>query len=366
MSSLITRFKDEIADAYVLGPVRVVIGALLGWHALEAAKELGTIGYFGDVFHVSMLPDVLVPSARLYAVLLALRVCLAVMVMFGVWARPGLALSAALGVWMLLCDRLQFHHNRYSLDCYALLLSLTPCDRSWRATESAVPEPRTGAFWAVRLCQLQVSIIYLASGGAKLLDPDWRSGVVLADRIMRHAHLAVAAGVPRSVVDALARPDTSSALAKLAIMSELVICVGLWLRPTRVVVLWWGVWFHVIIQLTSNVETFTVLTLAMYGVFATPDYHARTLRYDPSRFWGKTAGTLVPLLDWLGRFEVKAWQPDDQPGHSLVLVRRDGERVTGVRAFAMIARCIPLLFPLWAPIALLASFTRQGDLSSAS
>ena len=178
MSSPVTRFKDEIADAYVLGPVRVVIGALLGWHALEAAKELGTIGYFGDVFHVSMLPDVLVPSARLYAVLLALRVCLAVMVMFGVWARPGLALSAALGVWMLLCDRLQFHHNRYSLDCYALLLSLTPCDRSWRATESAVPEPRTGPFWAVRLCQLQVSIIYLASGGAKLLDPDWRSGVV--------------------------------------------------------------------------------------------------------------------------------------------------------------------------------------------
>ena len=32
----------------------------------------------------------------------------------------------------------------------------------------------------------------------------------------------------------------------------------------------------------------------------------------------------------------------------------------------MIARCIPLLFPFWAPIALLASFTRQGDLSSAS
>ena len=366
MRSLHARFKDEIGDGFVLGPVRVVVGALLGWDALAAAKELGSIGYFGDVFHVSMLPDALVPSARLYAVLLALRVCVAVMVMFSIWARPGLAVSALLGLWMLLCDRLQFHHNRYSLDCYALLLALTPCDRSWRVTESAVPEPRTGPFWAVRLCQLQVSIVYLASGGSKLLDPDWRSGVVLADRIVRHAHLAVAAGVPRSVVDALARADASSALAKLAIMSELVICVGLWLRPTRVVVLWWGLWFHVTIQLTTNVETFTVLTLAMYGAFATPDFHARKLRYDPSRFWGKTAGVLVPLLDWLGRFEVKAWEPDDQPGHSLVVVRRDGERVTGIRAFAMITRCTPLLFPLWAPVALIASFTRQGDLSSAS
>ena len=366
MRSLLSRFKDEVGDGHVLGPVRVVIGALLGWNALIAAQELGTIGYFGDVFHVSMLPDALVPSSRLYAVLLALRGCLAVMVMFGVWARPGLALSALLGVWMLLCDRLQFHHDRYSLDCYALLLSLTPCDRAWRVTESAVPEPRTGPYWAVRLCQLQVSIVYLASGGSKLLDLDWRSGVVLTDRLLRHGHLAVAAGVPRGVVEALARPEASSALAKLAIMSELVICVGLWLRPTRVVVLWWGLWFHLTLQLTSNVETFTVLTLAMYGVFATPDFHARKLRYDPSRFWGKTAGALVPALDWLGRFEVKAWEPDDQPGHSLVVVRRDGERVTGVRAFAMLARCIPLLFPIWAPIALVASFTRQGDLSSAS
>lgn len=366
MSSLLSRFKDEIADGYVLGPVRVALGALLGWHALSAAEELAQSGYFGDVFHVAMVPEALVPSHRLYAVLLALRVCLAVMVMFGVWARPALAVSALLGFWALFCDRLQFHHNRYSLFCFALLLSLTPCDRSWRATESAVPEPRTGPFWAVRLVQLQVSIVYLASGGSKLLDPDWRGGVVLADRIARHAHLAVAAGVPRGVVDVLAQPDTSSALAKLAIMTELVICVGLWIRPTRVVVLWWGVWFHIAIQLTTNVETFTLMTLALYGVFATPDYHARTLRYDPSRPWGKLAGILVPIFDWLGRFEVKPWEPDAQPGHSVVVVRRDGERVTGIRAFAMIARCLPILFPFWAPLALVASFTRQGDLTAAS
>lgn len=366
MISLLTRFKDEIADGYVLGPVRVAIGALLGWQALGAARELEQIGYFGEVFHLSMIPEALVPSQSLYSVMLALRLCLAVMIMFAVWARPALAVSALLGLWLLAADRLQFHHNRYSLYCYALLLSLTPCDRAWRAAEGAVLEPRTGPFWGVRLAQLQVSIVYLASGGSKLLDPDWRSGLVLADRIARHAHLAVAAGTPRGLVERLAQPDAASALAKLAIMTELVICAALWIRPTRVVAMWWGVWFHIAIQLTTKVETFTLLTLAMYGVFATPDYHARKLRFDPSRFWGKTAGTLVPLLDWLGRFEVKPWEPDDQPGHSVVVVRRDGERVTGVRAFAMVARCLPVLFPLWAPLALLASFTRQGDLTTAS
>jgi hypothetical protein len=358
------RFASEIADGYVLGPVRAVLGVLLGWHALVAGEQLANVGYFGDVFHASMLPDVLVPSHRLYAVVVAARVCLAVMVILGIWARPALMVSALLGLWVLLCDRLQFHHNRYSLYCYAILLSLTPCDRSWRAAEGAVPEPRSGPFWAVRLAQIQVSLVYLASGGSKLLDPDWRGGLVMADRIARHAQVAVNLGVPRSVVEFLAQPDISSAAAKLAIMTELVVCVALWLRPTRVVALWWGLWFHILIQITSNVETFSVLAVAMYAVFATPDYRARTVRFDPSRPWGKIAGIIVPALDWLARFDVKPWEPDDQRGHSIVVVRRDGGRATGVRAFAMLTRCLPLLFPLWAPVALLASFTNRGDLTT--
>jgi len=361
---MLTRFRDELEDGYVLGPVRASIGVLLGWHALVAAEELARVGYFGNTFHVPMIPSFFVPAPRVYALVLAARVCLAVMVAIGVWARPALAASAGLGLWILLCDNNQFHHNRYSLYCYALLLSLTPCDRSWRATEPAVPEPRCGPWWGVRLAQLQVSLVYLASGGSKLLDPDWRDGHVLADRISRYAHVAIAKGVPPGVVETLANRDVSSATAKLAITTELVLCVALWLRPTRIIALWWGVWFHIVIQATSKVETFSVLALTLYGVFVTPDHHARRLRFDPSRFWGKVAGVLVPLLDWFGRFEVQPWEPDDQRGHSVVLVRRDGERATGIRAFAMLTRCLPALFPLWAPVTLIASFTRRGDLTT--
>jgi len=45
-------------------------------------------------------------------------------------------------------------------------------------------------------------------------------------------------------------------------------------------------------------------------------------------------------------------------------VRRDGSRATGIRAFAMVARCVPILFPLWAPLALIASLTLGGDAST--
>jgi hypothetical protein len=364
MSNALTRFRDEVADGYVLGPVRVGIGLLLAYHSLAAAEDLAKVAYFGDVFHLPMVPEAFVPSHRVYAVILAARVCLAVMVTLGIWARPALATSALFGMWLLFCDRNQFHHNRYSLYCYAVLLSLTPCDRSWRATEAAVPEPRRGPFWGVRLAQLQVSLVYLASGGSKLLDPDWRDGQVLGDRIVRYAHVAIERGVPRAVVDFLARADVASATAKLAIMTELVLCVALWLRPTRVVALWWGLWFHVAIQVTSKVETFSVLALVVYGIYVTPDHRARTLRFDPSRFWGRLAGTFVPALDWFARFQVVPWEPDDQRGHSVVVVRRDGEPATGVRAFAMMTRCLPLLFPIWAPVALVASFTRKGDLTT--
>jgi hypothetical protein len=360
----LARFRDEVADGYVLGPIRVAIGALLGWHALAAAEELATLGYFGDLFHVPMISDELVPSHRIYALVLAARVCLAVMVIIGVRARPALASSAMFGLWILLCDRNQFHHNRYSLFCYAFLLSFTPCDRSWRASEPAVPEPRQAPFWAVRLTALQASLVYLASGGSKLLDPDWRDGVVLADRFVRYAHVAIERGVPRKLVELLMHGDVTSALAKLAIMTELFLCVALWIRPTRVLALWWGLWFHVTIQLTSSVETFSILALTLYGTFVTPDYRARSLRFDPSRFWGKVLGVVVPSLDWFARFQVEPWEPDDQPGHSIVIIRRDGESATGVRAFAMLTRCLPPLFPLWAPVALLASFTRQGDLTT--
>jgi hypothetical protein len=215
----------------------------------------------------------------------------------------------------------------------------------------------------VHLAQLQVSIVYLASGGSKLLDPDWRDGLVLADRIARHAHIAISLGVPRSFVDTLSQADVASALAKLAITTELVLCVALWLRKARIIALWWGLWFHVIIQITSQVETFSILALALYGVFVTPDYRARTIRFDPSRVWGQLA-RVVPALDWFGRFKVEPWEPDSQRGHSVVVVRRDGGRATGIRAFAMMTRCLPLLFPLWAPVAFLASFTKGGDLTT--
>jgi hypothetical protein len=286
-----------------------------------------------------------------------------VLVTIGYVPRPALFASAMLGLYTLLCDRIGYHHNRYALDCYALVLSLAPCDRAFAlAGPPSTPASRTGLLWAQRLAQVQLSIVYLASGGSKLLDPDWRGGLVIGDRFARYGYQALERGVPKALVDFLSQPAATRALSKVAIATELLLAFGLWAKGTRAFALWWGVWFHLVIEITSQVETFTWLTLAVYALFATPDLRARKLFFDVSRPKGVMIARAVRALDWLGRFEVRGWEPDSvRRGHAIVVVRRDGTRATGIRAFAMIARCVPVLFPLWAPLALLASFTRGGE-----
>jgi hypothetical protein len=359
----IRRWRDEVGGTYVLGAVRVALGVLLFANALQAVRVLQD-HYFGDVFHWPILPEALVAPLSVYKLVVLAQLLLPVLVVAGYVARPALLASALLGVYVLLCDRLQFHHNRWALFCYALLLSLAPCDRSFLVAGAPAPTS-VGPLWAVRLAQVQVSFIYVSSGGSKLLDPDWRCGQVIWERFRLYGQQALDAGVPRGVVEWLSQPDATSALARIAIVTELLLAFAIWLRPTRVYALWWGLWFHLVIEATSRVEGFTWLTLATYALFVTPDIRTRKLFFDASRSRGRTIARVVSWLDWLARFEVKPWAPDGvRRGHSVVVVRRDGTHATGVRALAMVTRCVPLLFPLWAPIALVASFTKGGEASA--
>jgi hypothetical protein len=356
MCDAVRRWRDAMGDAYALGLVRIALGLLLFAGALRAARELED-EYFGDVFHWPIVPEALVPSRGVYALLVVAQVLLAALVVAGHRgsARPALLLSALLGTYVLLCDRLQFHNNRWALDVYAALLAFAPCDRSFQL--GPPPATRVGPLWAARLAQIQLALIYVASGGSKLLDPDWRDGRVLLERFRLYGPQAVAAGMPQHLLDWMIRPDVAGVLARLAIATELLLAVGLGSRSARIFALWWGVWFHLVIEATSRVEGFTWLTLSMYVLFVTPDLRMRRFFFDSSRAWGRWLARAVAVLDWLARFEVADGAPR---GHVVVAVRRDGTPATGLRALAMVARCTPLLFPLWAPLALAATFTRGG------
>jgi hypothetical protein len=346
--SAFTRWRDETGDTTALGFARMLVGGLLVYEGVRSWQELSASTYFADVFHLAMIPEAFVPSRGVYTAIILLQMALGAVVFVGRFARPALFVSGLLGVYVLLCDRVQFHHNRYSLACFAFLLAFAPCDRAYVA---GPPRDRTGPLWAMRLAQLQMSIIYLASSGSKLMDDDWRGGAVVAVRLAMNRAEAIAHGVPSGFYDLLATPGASSVLAKMAIATELFLSVGLWLPRTRAFALWWGVMFHLTIEVTSRVEIFTWLTLTIYVLFATPDLRARTLV-------GRGESALVRAvrsLDWLDRFAFEL-------GPSLAVVERDGAPLTGFGAIVGVARALPLLFPLWLPLAVvgrLASVARR-------
>jgi uncharacterized membrane protein YphA (DoxX/SURF4 family) len=165
---------------------------------------------------------------------------------------------------------MRYHHHIYTLYLMALLVAFTPCDRSWaRGRRFAADDERTGPLWAMRLLQLQLTIIYLTSGGSKLLDADWRSGAVLADRVVRYGNHAIALGVPHAIINFLRSPLGGQFMAKGAITTELGLAICLWLPRTRRLAAWGGIAFHVVIDLTMGVDIFSWLAISILYLFAT-------------------------------------------------------------------------------------------------
>src|SRR5450755_2498914 len=109
MIALVRRWLDEAGDTYLLGLVRTCVGAILFWHALGAARELETLGYFGDAYHLPLIPESLVAPRAVYTLVVAVRLIAAVLVTVGSFPRAALLTSALLVTYTLLCDRIGYH-----------------------------------------------------------------------------------------------------------------------------------------------------------------------------------------------------------------------------------------------------------------
>jgi hypothetical protein len=270
-------------------------------------------------------------------------------------------------LYVLLCDRLQYHNNRYALLLLAFLLPFAPCDRSFLLVRGlrnlGAGEP--GPVWAQRLMQVQVSLVYLGSSGGKLLDTDWREGQVMLLRGIKTIEYLNSSGfhVPGWLAALLSSPLVFNLLSKAGIATELFVALGIWQPRLRPYALWVGVMFHLGIEITAHVELFSYLMWTSYVLFVRPECRERALYYRADVPAARSLARTVAALDWLARFRVEV--AEDAIGTGLWVVDRDGTPAGGLRAVALVARSVPLLFPLWLPLHAMSLVTRRRPARSA-
>jgi hypothetical protein len=158
----------------------------------------------------------------------------------------------------------------------------------------------------------------------------------------------------------------ASFAAKAAIFSELFISLGIWLPQTRRLALWLGVVFHVSIEFTSKVELFSWLMVASYLAFVVPEVRERRFEFARGNARAERLARIVTMLDWCARFDRIRISSTANQGAAFYVTNREGRRASGALGLAQLAEAIPLLFPLWLPLALYAKLTAKTPSTSSA
>jgi uncharacterized membrane protein YphA (DoxX/SURF4 family) len=266
---------DATIDVGHLAWMRMALGPIALLHLAPFLRDSLDGTTYLDSFHlpyVSWYPPLPGP---LYVALLWLAAAAAVLLTVGLLSRPAAAVTAGVVAYNLFVSQAHYSNNRaflliLLLGAAALPVGGAPSVDAWLARRrDRTPGPGTTTrAWVVDLLRFEVAAVYLASGFSKLIDPDWWGGTVLALRVERGVEEAAAAGVPRSVVELLADPTMMWWGAKLVVLTELFIGLGLWFPRTRRAAVLVTVVFHVSIQVTADVEVFTWAALAALALWA--------------------------------------------------------------------------------------------------
>ena len=258
--------------AHTLGLVRIGFGALMFVWALELGQDLyarfGVAGFYpgppSDPFLWSVFKFYPSDSALLVGWLVLVASSLALIV--GWHSRLAAILVFVLVVSFERRDPWIFNAGDGLIRIEALFLALSPCGAAFSLDQRR----RTGSFWsaqernlwALRLMQVQVSIIYLSTVVAKLRGDTWQNGTAVAYTLRLEDMLILP--VPWFVSDT---PLISNVMTWGTLLTELAIGVLVWNRRWRARVLWAGVVLHLSIMVTVVVGFFSLAMFVLYLAF---------------------------------------------------------------------------------------------------
>jgi hypothetical protein len=344
-----------------LALLRVLAGPVVLLHLRPFLSDSLDGQTYRDAFHepyAAWYPEL--PEA-VYVGLLWLAAGAAVAMSLGLLTRLATAATFALVTYNLLLSTTHFHNNRAYLVIVLGLLAVAPCGRelsvdAWlRRRRGRAPLDLSAPAWPLWLLRFECAAVYGASGLSKLVDPDWFGGTVTWQRVVRARDDLQA--LPDWAVSLLTDRSFHTGAAKLIVLTELFIAVGLWWRGTRYAAVWVAVAFHVAIEVSASVQVFSFLAIAVLVIWAVPSTRDRVIRIDPGAGSQRRLGALVRGLDWLARFRVEP----APPGASLEVVDRGGATLRGGPAVALVLSRLPLTAWFALPALLLPGVRRARE-----
>jgi hypothetical protein len=313
-----------------LALLRTLVGPIVLLHLWPFLDDARRGRIYRDVFHqpyASWYPEL---PRDLYIALLVLGAIAAIAMTVGIAARAATITAFVVVTYNLFLSTTNYHHNRAYLVVVLGALALARSDDP----DGVAPA------WPLWLLRIEAATVYATSGTSKLLDPDWWSGAVTWERVVRVQHrLVTDTPLPRWAIDVLTDRDFHTVAAKVIIATELFIALGVWSRRTRYAAVWVAVVFHVAIEISASVQVFSYLAVAVLVIWSVPSTRDRILHIDPTSPAHRRLTRAVTSLDWLARFRVEADRP---PGAPIAVDDRDGTTLEGRRAGALVFSRLPL------------------------
>jgi hypothetical protein len=338
---------EQVGDLRAMAVLRILLGPITLLHLAPFLRDARAGIHYDDHFwepYVSWAPN---PPGELWTVALWVGAGAAALMTLGVVTRVSTTTTFVVVAGNLLLSQTHFRHNRTFLAMLLGGLALVPAGRvlsldAWWNRRRGRPSPgSTAPVWPLLLLRTQVSLVYLTSGISKLVDPDWLSGVVLWDRVVRYQH--VLDPLPSWGVDVLTWRGLYWLVAPVAVFTELVLGIGLWFARTRLATVWIAIVFHLSIEISARVEVFSYAAIAALVIWVTPAARDRVVRLRPDDTVPRFLGAAVRTLDWFGRFRMEPARPGDA---AVTVVDRDGRILTGRAATRLILTRLPATFPI--------------------
>jgi uncharacterized membrane protein YphA (DoxX/SURF4 family) len=328
-----------------LAVLRAVAGVVTLVHLRPFLDDARHGFIYRDAFYhpyLSWYPEL---PRGVYIALLWIAAAAALAMTIGLWTRVATATTFAIVAYNLFLSTTNVHNNRAYLVIVLGILAVAPCGREFsvdgwlRQKRGLAPLDTNAPAWPLLLLRFEACAVYAASGFSKLVDRDWFGGNVVWGRMLHgRAHMQSKTPLPDWLISVITDRTFASFAAKIIVLTELFIAVGLVFRATRYAAVWIAVCFHVAIELTSNVEVFSYLAIAALVIWAVPSTRDRILIIDATSTHGRQLETWVRALDWLARFRIEP----GPPGAPVRVIDRDGSALEGKAAEVFVLSRLPL------------------------